>query len=114
MLIEFEMKEERLGDWSDFMIRINYKTRLRFSAAHWRYTFYGEAEDLKESALMAIQSFLDNEIHDHEVWTNRRFNVGGGYVYGPMQPEIKNIIQNAIDLKSGRGERILPETNGLA
>jgi hypothetical protein len=119
MLIEFEVKRETGDTYEDYrsgFIRTIYKARLTFTTEYSvRVRFIGEAYDIREAALMAVQGFLDGEVFETACFSDRNlFDVRPGIHWGPMSPMVKNIVENAIALKTGRGEKILPETNGLA
>lgn len=85
----------------------DYMATLTFSIGPYTIKYFGQGHDDYKAALMAIQSFLDGEL-TMEV-SYRNIPCDPRLEFGPMSPELKNIIENAIDLKTGNCRNKLAE-----
>lgn len=111
MRIDFETKHNPVSEFDEggvacYIVGGKYEARLVFKHGGFKVTYYGDSyHDIVEAAMAAIQSFLDGEIFDREIWMDgMRWDAKPIVEFGPMAPEIKEIIEQAIDLKTG-GDR---------
>jgi hypothetical protein len=98
MVIEFECKQSPWGEYA----RTRYEARLSFKHGCFKVVYYGESfNEIIGAALGAVQAFLDGEIFERELWGDAPYSAKPMIQFGPMSSEIKNIIEMAIDLKTG-------------
>lgn len=107
MYIEFTCQEGGPsfgGDEDDIPLivrRDSAKAKLKFTIGAHTVVYYGEADDAIDAAQMAIQAFLSGEIYHRET-SSSSFSTNWGINFDPsIPPSIREIIEIAIDLKTG-------------
>lgn len=114
MRIEFEFDcENDYGDDYNYTPRLmsrRYVAKLIFKIGALTVTYSGESlnKDI-DAALGCVQAFLDGQASDRQV-RSEIMRDDWRLEFGPMSPEIKNIIENAIDLKTGNCRNKLAES----
>lgn len=79
-----------------------YMATLSFKHAGRRVTYAGNGRQAFEAALGAVQAFLDGHIYERKFWSDGlHYDNKPAIVFGPMPKEIREIIEQAIDLKTG-------------
>lgn len=111
MTIDFKFETDDIeSDWAAPVVSRRHVAKIIFSVGPYKVTYMGESyyEEI-EAARGAVQAFLDGEIYDRSVSAERKLD-NGSIEFGPMSPEIKNIIEQAIDLKTGKDRNKLMES----
>jgi hypothetical protein len=112
MFIELITKTEPTNECSlgapGLIYTLESEVFLKFYIGPFTCIYYGRDHDIANATLMAIQGFLSGEKYGQDV-KSEIYGHGKGYeheiVFCPsIHPKIKNIIEDAIDLKTG-GDR---------
>lgn len=79
---------------------------LKFYIGPFTCSYYGRDSDIANATLMAIQGFLSGEKYGHDVKSQiyspgEKGNEPGIVFDSGIHPEIKTIIEQAIDIKTG-------------
>lgn len=118
LITETEPCNEINTAFGGVMYTTETKVFLKFYAGPFTCSYYGRDTDVANAVLMAIQGFLSGERYGNDVKSQiyspgeKGFEPGIVFDSG-IHPEIKTIIEQAIDLKTGGDRNKLNELLAL-
>lgn len=106
LISETEPCNELSANFGGLLYTTETRVFLKFYAGPFTCSYYGRDTDVANAVLMAIQSFLSGEKYGQDVKSQIYSPGEKGYERGivfdsGIHPEIKTIIEQAIDLKTG-------------
>jgi hypothetical protein len=107
LISETEPYNELNADFGDKLLyTTETKVFLKFYIGPFTCSYYGRDTDVGNAILMAVQGFLSGEKYGQDVKSQiyspgEKGNEPGIVFDGSIHPEIKTIIEQAIDLKTG-------------